>query len=147
MSHKMDLHLIFQRLILREAQIRCPEHVTGRPRSITDARCLELIFRVLRSGMQWRELQCEVNYTTILRKMHTWNSRGVFQSAYTSLLRTYKKLKPTQYYCVDSAYVKNMFSSRCVGRNHTDRKGIEDICIPESAVSNSRYGINFNLVR
>jgi transposase len=48
-------------------------------------------------------------------------AKGVFRAAYAALLRTYKKVHPTQYYCVDSAYVKNMFSSRCVGRNHTDR--------------------------
>ena len=117
----MNLNSVFMRLILKETQRQCPQRPTGRPRSIHDSRALELIFRVLRSGMQWRELQCEVNYTTIMRRMHTWNKQGVFKTAYTSLLRTYKKLHPTQYYCVDSAYVKNMFSSRCVGRNHTDR--------------------------
>jgi IS5 family transposase len=71
--------------------------------------------------MQWRELECEVHHTTVLRRMQAWRASGVFHSAYTALLKTYKKLHPTQYYCVDSAYVKNMFSSRCVGRNHTDR--------------------------
>lgn len=117
----MRLDSIFERLVVREAEIRCPTRSTGRPRILCDARNVELMFRVLRSGMQWRELQCEVNYTTVMRRMHLWHAKGVFESAYASLLKTYKKLVPPQYYCVDSAYVKNMFSSRCVGRNHTDR--------------------------
>jgi len=71
--------------------------------------------------MQWRALECEVNYTTILRRMHRWHANGVFETAYAALLKTYKKIVPTEYYCVDSAYVKNMFSKECVGRNHTDR--------------------------
>lgn len=71
--------------------------------------------------MQWRALECEVSHTTVLRRMHTWRKRGVFEAAYRKLLRTYKQLYPTQYYCLDSAYIKNMFSQKCVGRNHTDR--------------------------
>jgi len=58
--------------------------------------------------MQWRALECEVNYTTILRRMHRWHANGVFETAYAALLNTYKKIVPTEYYCVDSAYVKNM---------------------------------------
>ena len=117
----MRLHCIFERLVVREAETRCPQRSTGRPRALSDARCLELIFHVLRSGMQWRELGCEVYYTTVLRRMHAWQTEGVFEAAYRKLLSTHRKLCPTKHYCVDSAYVKNMFSSRCVGRNHTDR--------------------------
>jgi hypothetical protein len=51
-----------------------------------------------RGGMQWRELHCEVAYTTILRRMHALHANGVFKSAYTALLRTYKKLIPTEHY-------------------------------------------------
>ena len=79
------------------------------------------MFRVLRSGMQWRELDCEVDYTTVLRRMQSWQKHEVFQSAYTSLLKTYRKLMPVKHYCIDSTYVKNMFSHTCVGKNHTDR--------------------------
>jgi len=117
----MNVNTIFERLVLREAEIRCPQASVGRPRAVNDKEAFRLMFRVLRSGMQWRELHCEVAYTTILRRMHAWHANGVFKSAYTALLRTYKKLIPTEHYCVDSMYVKNMFSQDCVGRNHTDR--------------------------
>ena len=117
----MNLNCIFERLVLREACRSHPPMPNGRPRAMDDRRALHLMFKVLRSGMQWRELECEVNYTTVMRRMHAWSARGVFAHAYRSLLQTYKKLMPTMHYCVDSAYVKNMFSHECVGRNHTDR--------------------------
>jgi IS5 family transposase len=44
-----------------------------------------------------------------------------FEEAYRRALRTHRRLCPTSYYCVDSCYVKNAYSSACVGRNHTDR--------------------------
>ena len=117
----VDLNSIFQRLVLREASARCPPARTGRPRELTDAVALQLMFRVVRTGMQWREISTEISYTTVLRRMATWRDAGVFRHSYEAALRTFKKLYPTQYYCVDSAYVKNAYSSECVGRNHTDR--------------------------
>ena len=112
---------VFERLVLREAERANPHASTGRPRAISDECALRLIFRVLRTGMQWREVACDVSHTTILRRMHTWRRCGVFDTAYRRLLKTYKKLFPTQYLCVDSTYIKNMFATRCTGRNHTDR--------------------------
>ena len=110
----MKVDTIFERLVLREAEARCPQASVGRPRVFNDQEAFELMFRVLRSGMQWRELQCGVAYTTILRRMHTWHSKGVFRAAYIALLRTYKKLLPTEYYCVDSTYVKNLFRTNAL---------------------------------
>ena len=99
----------------------CPCAATGRPRGSSDERALKFMFLVLRSGMQWREVDCEVNYTTVLRRMLLWQRKGVFLEAYNKALRTYKRLHPNAFYCVDSCFVKNAFSSTCVGRNHTDR--------------------------
>ena len=117
----MNLHHVFQRLILREAGKRCPPASTGRPRGIDDSTALDIMFMVLRTGMQWREVRSHVAPTTILRKMHVWRDAGVFEEAYRRMLHTHKKLNSTRYYAVDSCYVKNAQSSECVGRNHTDR--------------------------
>ena len=43
------------------------------------------MFKVLRTGMQWRELDCAVDYTTVLRKLHAWARCGVFDAAFTTL--------------------------------------------------------------
>lgn len=83
----MKVNAIFERLVLKETKKLCPCSYVGRPRTLSDAKTFELIFHVLRSGMQWRELHCKVNYTTILRRMHTWHAMGVFQAAYKSRRR------------------------------------------------------------
>ena len=117
----VTLHKVFERLVLQEAERRCPRRPRGRPRQLDDAHALALVFKLLRTGMQWRELDCAVHYTTVLRKMHDWTRRGVFDAAYARALRTHKRLCPPTHYCVDSSYVKNAFGRECVGRNHTDR--------------------------
>ena len=117
----MHLHHVFERLVLLEAERRCPRQLRGRPRLLEDANALALVFKLLRTGMQWRELGSAVHYTTVLRRMHTWTSSGVFDAAYARALRTYRRLCPPAHYCVDSTYVKNAFGRTCVGRKHTDR--------------------------
>ena len=55
---------VFERFVLREAERANPHASTGRPRAISDECALRLIFRVLRTGMQWREVACDVSHTT-----------------------------------------------------------------------------------
>ena len=117
----MQLHEVFERCVLKEVRRSCPAQPTGRPRRLDDATALALIFKVLRTGMQWREVQCAASYSTIFRTMHRWCDAGVFTTAYKRVLTLHKRLCPTAYYCVDSTYVKNAFGRTCVGRNHTDR--------------------------
>ena len=99
----VTLHSIFERFVLQEAERRCPQRSRGRPRELDDANALALLFKLLRTGMQWRELDCAVHYTTVLRKMHNWTQRGVFDTAYARALRTHKRLCPPTHYCVDSS--------------------------------------------
>ena len=72
--------------------------------------------------MQWREVDTSHCFTTVYRRMVLWETHDVFTLAYKHALKTYQKLNPSKYYCVDSSYVKNMFGRRNdTGRNHTDR--------------------------
>jgi len=117
----MQLSEVFRRLLLRHAQGLAPPARVGRPRLLSDESAVDNIFLVLRSGMQWRELNAERHFSTIFRRMKLWVEKGVIQSAYKETLRTYKRLCPTKYYCVDSSYVKNKFGRTGLGKNHTDR--------------------------
>ena len=116
----MNLSLVFRRLILAEIEALPPTR-TGRPVAISSSLALDYIFKVLRTGMQWREVDAPVAYTTIFRRFQTWSSSDVFCRAYTRALRTYRRLHPTKYYCIDSSYTKNRFGQIGMGRNHTDR--------------------------
>ena len=59
---------IFERLVLQEVERLDPHASTGRPRALSDEQTLCHIFRVLRTGMQWREVETEVSHTTILQR-------------------------------------------------------------------------------
>ena len=116
----MKLSNVFRQLVLSEvASLQCA--TTGRPQSLCPDQALDHMFKVLRTGMQWRELDATVSYTTVFRRFHAWAAAGIFSKAYVRALATYRRLHPTAYYCVDSSYVKNRFGQRGVGRNHTDR--------------------------
>ena len=58
----------YQDIIFRGA--RCPRRPLGRPRQLDDAHALALVFKLLLTGMQWRELDCTAHH--VLRKMHDW---------------------------------------------------------------------------
>ena len=117
----MKLNDVFKRLVLAKANDLTPPKQVGRKRSLTNNEALDLIFKVLRTGMQWREIDSPYCFTTVYRRMVLWEEQGVFTAAYKHALQTYQKLNPPKYYCVDSSYVKNMFGRQDTGRNHTDR--------------------------
>ena len=102
----MFLSDVFEKFVLRFAEQLAPSAINGRKRLLEDKVALSCIFKVLRTGMQWREIDTSVHFTTIFRRMHLWMQKGVFDAAYTAALKVYAKLSPPKRYCVDSSYVK-----------------------------------------
>ena len=98
----MLLHTVFERCVLDQVRRRCPPRTTGRPRHIDDATALALIFKVVRTGMQWREVHRDGSYKTLFRTMRLWADADVFAAAYKRVLAVHRKLCPPTYYCVDS---------------------------------------------
>ena len=111
----------FSRIVLKEASTLDPPRERGRRRALDDESAWNHIFQVCRTGMQWREVQSHVCYTTIFRTMHRWAKCGVFEEAYKKVLKLYKRVQPPTRYLIDSTFVKNAFGRTCVGRNPTDR--------------------------
>jgi hypothetical protein len=50
------MNAVFERLVLRQADLMCPHSSTGRPWAVSNQRALALMFRVLRSGGKKRML-------------------------------------------------------------------------------------------
>ena len=97
----MHLSEVFRNLVLQQAATLTGSKPTGRPRTLSDEDALRGIFRVLRTFMQWRELDAipgEVHYTTVFRRFRTWGSAHVFEIAYTRALQTYRRLRRVQHY-------------------------------------------------
>ena len=112
---------VFKRMVIQKATQLDPPSRTGRPKELSDDDAVHLMFKVCRTGMQWRELECNVSYTTVMRRMHRWTDKNVFVEAYRRALQVYRKHNATTHCCVDSTFVKNVFGRDCIGRNPTDR--------------------------
>ena len=67
----MKLSHVFRSIVLQKAHEMAPSVRVGRKRSLTDDVAIDAIFKVLRTGMQWRELDLNVHFTTVFRRMHT----------------------------------------------------------------------------
>ena len=118
-NQQCNLYKTFVRI---EVQRLFPQQNRGRPTKITFDDAYEDILRVVRTGMQWRQLQPKtVSFITVFKTMHRWVEADVFRTAYQRLLRLYQRRKSTRYYCIDSTFVKNIYGMNCTGRNPTDR--------------------------
>ena len=117
----MKVSNIFKSFILEEINHLNRNKSKGRPLTLQNEEAIDCVFKVLRTGMQWREIQSSVSYATVFRRFQAWSAMDVFKNAYRRALSVYLKLVPCQYYCIDSSYVKNRFGQSCVGRNHNDR--------------------------
>ncbi|AET42425.1 hypothetical protein EXVG_00398 [Emiliania huxleyi virus 202] len=118
----MKISNIFKRVLLQEIGKYNETMKKRRPRKCSDEEILDLVFKLLRTGMQLRELDGPVHYANVTRRFKMWCVANVVENAYTKLLKTYTKLNKITRFCVDSSYTRN----RCchkkhMGRNHFDR--------------------------
>ena len=65
----MQLVKAFERRVLARAE-QLPRSPRGRPLKLADADALALLFKVLRTGMQWRAADATVCHTAIFRRFH-----------------------------------------------------------------------------
>ena len=94
---RMRLSHIFERLLLKEI-LKMGKSRTGRPAKLGDKEALKCVFKVLRTGMQWREVDASVSFVTVFRRFQTWSKNNVFQNAYKRTIEVYRKLIPSKYY-------------------------------------------------
>ena len=137
----------FKRYIASRIRYKFPPCKRGKPQKLVIEHALDAIFKLIRTGMQWREIssKCNSSYSTLNRHFKKWYSAGVFQDAYTQMLKLYlhsRAYKPS-YYCVDSTFVKNLYGTEGLGRNPTDRgrKAIKlSVLIDDNGIIHSLLG-------
>jgi len=107
----------------------CPQNKSkvGHPIKYGTEIYLNLIFRRMRTGMQWNEFQ-KLNiigpeYSGICKKQGKWVKYGVFKEFWKRCIIFYSKSKGIQWnsLLVDASYVKNIRGRNLLGRNPTDR--------------------------
>ena len=91
----LKLNDIFERLVLQQASPLAPPMHTGRRRALEDKTVLLHLFKLLRTGCQWRELDCgSTSFMAVRRRLQHWVKRGVIDAAYLKALKTYRQLCP-----------------------------------------------------
>lgn len=137
-------HGLFRELVRIEVLRQFPAKRRGRPQILTFDDAYDGIARVLRTGMQWRELSTpSASYITVFKTMHKWIDVDVFRTAYRRLLTLYQRKRMAKHYCIDSSFVKNIYGRDCTGRNPTDRGRratklsalVDDLGVPVSLVT------------
>ena len=109
----MILERFFKNVLLRHIEnFDSRKSIAGRPRTLNNNEALDALFKLCRTGMQWREVEASVSYATVFRRAQQWIRSNLLSEAYKDVLRVYKRHHPVQHYCVVSSYVKNRFGGR-----------------------------------
>ena len=99
-----------------------------RPMQLNIGEGIDCLFRLVRTGMQWREVNiASASYITLFKHVHRWVDAGVFQATYASLLDRYASARNQKYYIIDSSHIKNAYGRQGLGRSPVDRgrKGLK----------------------
>ena len=97
----------FVNLIRNRIETEFPPSRIGRHRKLDIADGIQQLFKLIRTGMQWREVQPSgVAPITLYKHAQRWFRKGVFKRAYRHLLRVYRKRNAAKWYCMDSTMVK-----------------------------------------
>ena len=140
----LNTQQLFRDLVRIEVSRQFPRQSRGRPRLLSFDEAYDGMLRVLRTGMQWRQLTSPVvSHITVFKTMHRWMDASVFRTAYRRLLTLYHRRRQPRHYSIDSSFVKNVYGHDCTGRNPTDRGRratklsvlVDDLGIPVSFVT------------
>ena len=96
---------------------------------------IDCLFKLVRTGMQWREVElASASYSTLFKHVKRWVTEGIMQASYSQILRKHVAAHPEKYYIVDSSHVKNAYGREGLGRSPVDRgrKGLKISVLTDS---------------
>jgi hypothetical protein len=91
---------------------------------LSDAQVSTLLFKLLRTGCQWRELECgTASFMAVYRRVQLWKRTSVIEGAYQRALQTYSKLSMHYaayhyHYHVPPFHPSNSDKRRVIGQGH-----------------------------
>ncbi len=124
-----DLPPFLITMFIKIVEQLCPQNKSkvGHPIKYETEVYLNLIFRRMRTGIQWNEFKklkkIGPEYSGICKKQRQWVKCGVFKEFWKRCIIFYSKHKGIQWnsLLVDASYVKNIRGRNLLGRNPTDR--------------------------
>ena len=94
-----------------------------RPMRLNIDEAIDCLFRLVRTGMQWREVEVKsVTYSSLFKHVQRWIASDIIQSAYSAVLNLYATACDGKYYIIDSSHVKNVYGRSGLGRSPVDRE-------------------------
>ena len=113
-----------------------------RPRQLDIDEAIDCLFKLVRTGMQWREVElASASYSTLFKHVKRWVTEGIMHASYSQILHNHAAAHPEKYYIVDSSHVKNAYGREGLGRSAVDRgrKGLKISILTDS------HGVVHNL--
>ena len=97
----MILPKIVQNIFINEIDKKFPKYKVGKPRKFETSYIVNRIFKILRTGMQWSELEVNNGSSkTIYNLFNKYVNNGIFKKCYKKILNIYSSRKnyKTKYY-------------------------------------------------
>ena len=80
-----------------------------RPIKLDIDEAIDCLFRLVRTGMQWREVEItSVTYSSLFKHVQRWVDGNIMQDAYSAILNKYASKCDGKYYIVDLSHVNGM---------------------------------------
>ena len=124
----MKISLLFKAELKKRIEVLYATLKKRRPLKIDIDEAIDCLFRLVRTGMQWREVEItSVTYSSLFKHVQRWIDGNIMQDAYSAILNKYASRCDGKYYVVDSSHVKNVYGRSGVGRSPVDRgrKGLK----------------------
>jgi len=124
----MSINNINKRLIklyLTEINYGNKSITKGRPDKEEIDHYIDIIFKVIKTGIPWKALKEKLHYTTYFKKFSKWNNLNLFENIHKIIIKIlYNKdllfIDNKDLY-IDSTMIKNINGYEYLGSNHYDR--------------------------
>lgn len=95
----------------------------GRPHKEEIDHYIDIIFKVIKTGISWKDLNEKLNYSTYYKKFIKWNNLNLFENVHKIIIKilSSRNLINTKDLFIDSTMIKNINGSEYIGPNHYDR--------------------------
>lgn len=103
-----------------------PQGPKGRPYKMPIDHYVDVIFKVLKSGMRWSDITDKLHYKSYYQTFIKWSKQNVFSNAHIALMKiletgNFFKHTNQKDLVIDASMFKNALGIDNTGRNHYDR--------------------------
>jgi len=125
----MEINKIYKHLIklyLKEINNGNKSNTKGRPEKKDIDHYIDVIFKVVKTGIPWKSLKEDLHYSTYHKKFVKWNNLYLFENINKIILKILNSKdllfnNSSKELFIDSTMIKNINGSEFIGHNHYNR--------------------------